>query len=271
MNNTMNRFSRISAIISDIEGVSVRKNNNAGEATRRIVEAFGSTYRVSQRIDWKLRRLEGLEEDIDFLRAALAISKRGLDAAKIVENRNASDMVIKIAKETISLEDSKKLTALYNEVYVPFFSFEYKSSIELIGNIGRAIENLRNANVTVSFVSDAKRDTVIEDFKKLGMCDKNITIIAREDLLAERQELGKLLKAIKRTGVRIENSAYVGDTSEDILEAIAAQVMPVGVTSGDGTFWQLRKAGAEWIGRDFSTFAKFLILSKSPHGRYSGT
>ncbi len=76
------------------------------------------------------------------------------------------------------------------------------------------------------------------------------TFVAEQDVQRKKPHPDGILLACNRLFVRPQQCYYVGDAQSDMLAALAANAVPIGVLSGTASQGQLEQAGAEMVFTD---------------------
>lgn len=92
-----------------------------------------------------------------------------------------------------------------------------------------AVRRLRESGLRVGLVTSGSRDRVAREVEALGFARWLDAVLCAGDYERRKPHPEALLMALERLGVTAEQSAYVGDSPEDVRMARAAGVFSVGV------------------------------------------
>jgi pyrophosphatase PpaX len=95
-----------------------------------------------------------------------------------------------------------------------------------------ALGRLREAGLRVGLVTSGSRDRVAREVEALGFAPSLDTVLCAGDYEKRKPHPEALLMAMERLGVAAVQSAYVGDSPEDVHMAQAAGVLAVGIPGG---------------------------------------
>src|SRR5205814_5971523 len=113
--------------------------------------------------------------------------------------------------------------------------------------VGRLVETLDRLGITWAIATSSRREQVTSSVEALGL-DREPTIVDGSHVEHAKPEPDLLLLGAKRLGVDPARCWYVGDATWDIVAAIAAAMIPIGVTAGSAVSGEiLRGAGAALV------------------------
>lgn len=110
---------------------------------------------------------------------------------------------------------------------------------ELISGAGDTVAELEQKGYRLGVVSSGNDRRVNREIKELGLADFFEVVICHEQINNRKPHPEGIEIALHRLGVAPIQSAYVGDSPEDIEMGKRANVMTVGVRSSYPTSWKL--------------------------------
>jgi HAD superfamily hydrolase (TIGR01662 family) len=113
---------------------------------------------------------------------------------------------------------------------------------ELISGAGDTVAELKQKGYRLGVVSSGNDCRVNREIKELGLADFFEVVICHEQISNRKPHPEGIEIALQRLGVAPIQSAYVGDSPEDIQMGKSANVMTVGVLSSYPTSWKLLSA-----------------------------
>jgi HAD superfamily hydrolase (TIGR01549 family) len=153
-------------------------------------------------------------------------------------------------------------------------AFDGGRHAELFPGVVDALERLRGAGRTMGIVTSGHRDIVAPQLARLGVQDFFQVVVYGDDHPVHKPDPGPLRAALTtlRLAGRAAETAYVGDTRDDMAMAVAVGAVGVGVTSLIGDADELRRAGAsivtttvaEWVAADLDGLAGTDLRESAP-------
>ena len=117
------------------------------------------------------------------------------------------------------------------------------------------VEAIDAAGIPWSIATSSRKDQVATSVKALGL-DREPTIVDASHVEHAKPEPDLLLRAAKELGVEPAAAWYVGDSTWDMVAAVAAAMIPIGVTAGAAvTREALEGAGAAVVVEDLTEIA----------------
>jgi phosphoglycolate phosphatase len=150
------------------------------------------------------------------------------------------------------LEDLETVTALANAYRNAFFELRRAASIgdPLFPGIGAAVESLAARGDTLLGIATGKSrrgvDALIEREGWHGL----FATIQTADDAPSKPHPSMLLQAMAETSIGPERTVMIGDTSYDMLMAVAAKATGIGVSWGYHDPAELTGAGAQLVASD---------------------
>jgi HAD superfamily hydrolase (TIGR01549 family) len=102
----------------------------------------------------------------------------------------------------------------------------------LVAGASEALARLTARGVILGLVTSGSRDRVHRELEELGIRDAFAAVVCAEDVRRRKPDPEGLLEALRRLDVSPPESAYVGDSPEDVSMARAAGVRSVGIPGG---------------------------------------
>ncbi|WP_456467965.1 HAD family hydrolase [Archaeoglobus sp.] len=146
-------------------------------------------------------------------------------------------------KGVYSDELYKECRKIYDEVKL--------ESIRLYPGIKNVLSNLKQKGIKLAVVTDAENGHAISRLQKTDLL-KYFDIIISADMTGKRKpEPDSLLLALKKLGVKAEETAIVGDSlRRDIEAGKRLGILTVYAAYGDRNFFESRKGEADFVARE---------------------
>ena len=120
------------------------------------------------------------------------------------------------------------------------------------------VEAIEARGIPWSIATSSRKDQVTTSVKALGL-DREPTIVDASHVEHAKPEPDLLLRAAEELGVEPARAWYVGDSTWDMVAAVAAAMIPIGVTAGAAvTKEALEGAGAAAVVSDLTEIAEAL-------------
>jgi HAD superfamily hydrolase (TIGR01509 family) len=133
---------------------------------------------------------------------------------------------------------ARKIQKLHAEAYK-----HYAKEIRLLPGSRDLLKYLSDAEVPWAIATSSKRETAQPVLKLLGVTQKDI-VITRNEVKYAKPDPDLFLVAAKKLRIDITRTVVVGDSVWDILAAVRARALPVGLLSGGYGEEELERAGA---------------------------
>lgn len=117
---------------------------------------------------------------------------------------------------------------------------------------------LTAAGVPWAIATSGRMETAGPVIEKLGLDLSGVPVVTRDEVKYAKPEPDLFLTAAARLGVRIETSSVVGDSVWDMLAAIRARFLGIGLLSGGYGMEELERAGAYRVFEDPADLLKHL-------------
>ena len=118
------------------------------------------------------------------------------------------------------------------------------------------LQTLRAQGIRTGIVTTKFRYRILQILGKYGLTDSVDCIVGAEDVKEEKPAPDGILTAIKKLGVKKEETLYVGDSAVDAAAAGRADVDFAGVLSGTTSEEALRGRTCVWIGKEAGEIGK---------------
>lgn len=105
-------------------------------------------------------------------------------------------------------------------------------SAALLPGARECLDRLRGAGLRLGLVTSGERERVEREQKALGVAGAFTVMVCGGETPHRKPHPEPLLVALERLGVAAAESAYVGDSPEDVEMARAADVFTVGIPGG---------------------------------------
>lgn len=130
--------------------------------------------------------------------------------------------------------------------------------VTIFPGVRQTIEEMHRRGLLVTIASSRSRGSLEGFVDSMGLRPCIPYIVSANDVEHAKPAPDMVLLTLRDNGLRPEDAMVVGDTVFDILMARAAGVRSVGVTYGNGTPTDLRKAGADHVIDHFADLLRLL-------------
>lgn len=131
-------------------------------------------------------------------------------------------------------------------------------SAVLYPSVPPLLKDLRAQGIRTGIVTTKFRYRILQILGKYGLTDSVDCIVGAEDVKEEKPSPDGILLAMKRLGVRKEETLYAGDSAVDAAAAERAGVDFAGVLTGTTPLEALRGKTCVWIGKEIGELEKEL-------------
>jgi HAD superfamily hydrolase (TIGR01509 family) len=196
---------------------------------------------VQTRIDaW----LEALEQ------SGYATTREVLTPMIGLDGRRLAGEIAALAGRPIDEARSEEVDRLSGEIY------ERMNRPRPLPGVAEVVAAIEAAGITWAIATSSRKDQVKTSVDALGLDDEP-TIIDASHVKNAKPEPDLLLYAAKEEGVDPARCWYVGDSTWDMVSAVAAGMIAIGVEAGSGVGGDaLRSAGAAVVLRDLHELAE---------------
>jgi HAD superfamily hydrolase (TIGR01549 family) len=130
---------------------------------------------------------------------------------------------------------------------------------ELIAGAKQALVRLNDAGLVQGLVTSGSRERVAKDIVSLEVQDYFCTVVCAEDVMRKKPDPEALLFALERVSVAPADTAYVGDSPEDVAMARAAGAFSVGIPGGFPNRAALRASAPDLLADDLAAAVTALL------------
>ena len=131
-----------------------------------------------------------------------------------------------------------------------------EQSAELIKDAGETVAELRQKGYRLGVVSSGNACRVNREIRELGLADFFEVVICHEQITNRKPHPEGIEIALQQLRVGSTQTAYVGDSPEDIQMGKSANVLTVGVLSTYPTSWKLQSAEPDIYLESFADLTK---------------
>lgn len=161
-------------------------------------------------------------------------------------------------KRFSGLEDVTQLVAAYREVNLRLHD-EY---VKAFDNVNEVIEQLHEQGIQIGVVTTKMRLTTERGLKYVGLFDYVDAIVTIDDVENAKPHPEPVNKAVGLLGADPATTMMVGDSVVDILSALAAGTIAVGVAWSLKGEQKLKEAGAHHVIHDMRDLYSFVGLER---------
>lgn len=131
-----------------------------------------------------------------------------------------------------------------------------EQSAKLIKGAGETVAEIRQKGYRLGIVSSGNSSRVNREIKELGLAGFFEVVICHEQIRNRKPHPEGIGIALQQLGVAATQTAYVGDSPEDIQMGKSANVTTVGVLSTYPTSWKLQSAEPDIYLASFADLTK---------------
>lgn len=243
----------LKAVIVDMEGV-VRDSRNAfHHAYEHALSSVGLRLDSYPAETWRLRGHREFNQQRAFLRLLYALAKSGEDITHIFWKKHPIDHLNSIVKEHAP---NRELLEKMEDVYIRFLtSPRILRRIPPVraGKIG--VKLLVEDGIPVGALTNSGRNYNDAWIMQKKMAGHFCLILSADDVGAPKPAPDGILKACERMKVKPKDVVHAGDTEVDIVAAVKAGCIPIGIKSGGTEARTLRALGATHVFDSLTDFA----------------
>ena len=196
---------------------------------------------VQTRIDAWLQALE---------QSGYATTREVLTPMIGLDGRRLAGEIAALAGRPIDEDRSEEIDKLSGEIY------ERLNRPRPLPGVAEVVAAIEAAGIRWAIATSSRKDQVKTSVDALGLDDEP-TIIDASHVKNAKPEPDLLLYAAKEEGVDPARCWYVGDSTWDMVSAVAAGMIAIGVEAGSGVGGDaLRSAGAAVVLRDLHELAE---------------
>lgn len=138
-----------------------------------------------------------------------------------------------------------RLLVEYRRIYVEL----HDSWIQPFEGVDEMLERLQSRGYRMGVVTSKKRDGADRSLRAFGLERRFRTVIAAEDTLEHKPHPAPLIKAMEQLGATPERSAFVGDSTHDMIAGRQAGVFTVAALWGPFDHILLRSTRPDCVAR----------------------
>ena len=131
-----------------------------------------------------------------------------------------------------------------------------EQSAKLIKGAGETVAEIRQKGYRLGIVSSGNSSRVNREIKEFGLAGFFEVVICHEQIRNRKPHPEGIGIALQQLGVAATQTAYVGDSPEDIQMGKSANVTTVGVLSTYPTSWKLQSAEPDIYLASFADLTK---------------
>lgn len=243
----------VKAIIVDMEGV-VRDSRNAfHHAYEYALASVGLRLNSYPAETWKLRGYQEFNSLRGFMKVLYALTKSGDDVTKVFWKKHVIEYLNGVVKDN---SPSREALDMMEANYLRFLmSPRILRRIPPVraGKIG--VKLFKEDGIPVGVLTNSQKrynDAWLEHKK---MNDHFDLVMSAEEVGAPKPAPDGILAVCEKMKVKPKDAAYAGDTEADIVAAVKAGCIPVGIMSGGTDRKTLRALGATYVFDDLTDFA----------------
>ncbi len=189
--------------------------------------------------------------------ALLAMQRAGTKVKELMAKPNPFDELDALVDLHVAKPDEALLSKMSGVYWALYNSDSRWQFVRAIRGAAEGISEIKKLGYRLAAFSGAPGVTRDQRaFPRIPMDIFEVNL-NREDA-REKPDPDGLLKISERCGVPTAQMAHVGDTKGEVATAKAANIISIGVLTGDGSSEQLRDAGADLICTDIPGLAGIL-------------
>lgn len=131
-----------------------------------------------------------------------------------------------------------------------------EQSAKLIKGAGETVAEIRQKGYRLGVVSSGNDCRVNREIKELGLAGFFEVVVCHEQIMNRKPHPEGIEIALQQLGVAPAQTAYVGDSPEDIQMGKSANVTTVGVLSTYPTSWKLQSSAPDIYLESFADLTK---------------
>lgn len=150
-------------------------------------------------------------------------------------------------------------TAEFVNIYLDEFPAIGGQLVNFFPGVLEMIEALRARGIIIGIVTSKRRDSLLQNLKKLQAQDLFDFIVANEDTEFHKPHPGPVEKALEISGTEPKNAVMVGDSPYDILSGKGAGCATIGVTWGADAADKVKEARPNHLVSTMEELHKLLL------------
>jgi HAD superfamily hydrolase (TIGR01509 family) len=188
-----------------------------------------------------------------FAEARIPTAREALAPLIGVDGKRLAREVAALAGQPISDERAEEIDKRSGEIYE-----RRNSDPRPLPGVRELVDAIEARGLRWSIATSSRKDQVQTSVKALGLHHEP-SIVDASHVEHAKPEPDLLLRAAEELGVEPGRAWYVGDSTWDMVAAVAAGMIPIGVTSGAAVDDRaLRGAGATTVVRTLADIAEAL-------------
>lgn len=180
---------------------------------------------------------------------AILKSYIGMPLAKIFEN--------------ICATRDQKLVTEAVRIYRARFPGNSRDNLSLYPGVRHTLKTLADAGLTLAIASSREKSSLLALCDQLGITGDFAIIAGEQDVQRHKPEPDIANFVLAKTGIPNGQAMFIGDTAFDIAAGNSAGMKTCGVTYGNQSKEELRKAGADYIIDRFQELPALIQTLKS--------
>jgi len=243
----------VKAIIVDMEGV-VRDSRNAfHHAYEYALSSVGLRLNSYPAETWKLRGYQEFNSLRNFLKLIYALSKSNEDITKVFWKKHVTEYLNGVMKEHVPPREIVDAMEANHLRFLMSPRTMRRIPPVRAGKIGVKLFKEDGLPVGVLTNSQKKYNDAWIEHKK--MQDHFDLVVCSEEVGSPKPAPDGILAVCEKMKVKPKDAIYAGDTEADIIAAVKAGCMPIGIMSGGTDRKTLRALGATYVFDDLTDFA----------------
>ena len=139
---------------------------------------------------------------------------------------------------------SEKMIERLGKRHGAYFKDMYLDHVRPFPGATELVAKVHASGRTIALASSAKREELEHYVELLGIGDYLTASTSSDDVAASKPEPDIFAAALERLGAEPEDAVVVGDTPYDVIAALRAGIVTIGLTSGPFDRTELKEAGA---------------------------
>jgi HAD superfamily hydrolase (TIGR01509 family) len=175
-------------------------------------------------VDTVQRRIEAWGRVFDEF--AIPVDRAGLGPLIGVDGKRLAREVAAIAGQTLDEREAEEIDRRCGEIYEGL-----NTDPRPLPGVPELVGAIEDAGIAWAIATSSRRDQVKSSVEALGL-DSEPTIVDGSHVEHAKPEPDLLLLGAERLSVEPTRCWYVGDSTWDMVAAVAAGMIPIGVTAG---------------------------------------
>ena len=190
------------------------------------------------------------------LSANAALQRMGLEAQSEEAIRRTVGLSLRDTYRALTGDENPQAADSFAAFFREKADQVMAESAVLYPSVPPLLKALRSQGLRTGVVTTKFRYRILQILGKYGLTDSVDCIVGAEDVKEEKPAPDGILTAIKKLGVKKEETLYVGDSAVDAAAAGRADVDFAGVLSGTTPEEALRGRTCVWIGKEAGEIGK---------------